>query len=98
MIYFCCDDHPRRVKVQAHATLNGIDFLEVSDNPGDPIARRQRTLLVHFLKNLSPGALTEDNVRIDGGERVRNIAVTRVSIGAPGSPPSSPPASQPNAL
>lgn len=98
MIYLCCDDEPRRVKVQAHPTLNGIDFLEVSDNPGDPIARRQRRLQVHFLKDLTPGVLTEDNVSIEGGERIKNIVVTRVTIGAQGSPPSSPPTSQPNVL
>ena len=32
MIYFCCDER-RRNAVRAHATLNGIDFLEVVDDP-----------------------------------------------------------------
>ena len=48
MIYFCCDER-RRNAVSAHPTLNGIDFLEVSDNPADPIEVRQRTLFVRFI-------------------------------------------------
>ena len=96
--YFCCDER-RRNAVLAHPTLNGIDFLEVSDNPGDPLENRQRTLLVHFLKDLTPGVLKEENVSIEGGERIRNIEVTKVSFGAAGSPPlGSPPEIQANVL
>ena len=87
MIYRCCDDQRRRNKVQNHATLNGIDFLEVRDELSDPLAERQRTLLVHFLKPLSPGELKKANVRIEGGERIRNIQVMKVSFGAGSSPP-----------
>ena len=54
MIYFCCDDERRRNAVKAHPTLNGIDFLEVRDEVTDPLEQRQRTLLVHFLKDLTP--------------------------------------------
>ena len=96
--YFCCDER-RRNAVLAHPTLNGIDFLEVSDNPGDPLENRQRTLFVHFLKDLTPGVLKEENVSIEGGERIRNIEVTKVSFGAAGSPPlGSPPEIQANVL
>ena len=94
MIYFCCDER-RRNAVAAHASLNGIDFLEVSDNPADPIGVRQRVLLVHFIKPLAPGSLAEHNVQIEGGERIRNIKVTRVTIGAAASPPESSPLSSP---
>ena len=87
--YFCCDVR-RRNEVLAHPTLNGIDFLEVVDNPAEPLEERQHTLLVHFLKDLTPGVLKEENVRIEGGERIRNIAVNKVTYGAPGSPPSPP--------
>jgi hypothetical protein len=90
MYYFCCDDERRRNAVKAHPTLNGIDFLEVRDEPADPLDQRQRTLLVHFLKNLKPAQLTEANVRIDGGDRVRNIRVTKVSIPTLPSPPVDP--------
>ena len=86
MIYSCCKDNLRRNAVAAHPTLNGIDFLEVRDLDTDPLPERQRTLIVHFLKNLTPGELTEANIRIEGGERVKNIKVTRVSIGSLTSP------------
>jgi hypothetical protein len=87
--YFCCDER-RRNEVLAHPTLNGIDFLEVVDHMDEPLEKRQRTLLVHFLKDLTPGVLKEANLRIEGGERLRNIQVTKVTYGAPGSPPSPP--------
>ncbi|GAA0984493.1 putative baseplate assembly protein [Acrocarpospora macrocephala] len=62
--------HPRRRDlVRAAAGINGIDYLEVS--PTD-----QRELSVHFLHPLP--ALTEDNFRIDGGTRVRGVAVEAV--------------------
>jgi hypothetical protein len=90
MTYFCCDER-RRAAVQAHGWLNGIDFLEVVDDPSAPDEFRQRTLRVHFVKPLVPGALTERNVRIEGGERIRNVAVVRVTTVAVASPPASPP-------
>jgi Baseplate J-like protein len=77
-----CDD-PRRRAATAESAFNGIDFLEV-----DPAG--QRTLRVHFLHPL-PGeaggvpaapALTEDNVRIEGGVRIRGIAVDAVESDA----------------
>lgn len=98
MIYSCCDDDQRRNAVKAHATLNGIDFLEVRDRDTDPLEQRQRTLLVHFLKNLTPNTLTKDNVRIEGGERTKDIKVTSVTIGSLTSPPLSPPANAPDVL
>lgn len=82
MIYFCCDDERRRNAVKAHGTLNGIDFLEVVDNPLDPLSKRQRTLLVHFLKDTNVDLLKEENVRIEGGERTVNIKVTKAEVGA----------------
>jgi hypothetical protein len=83
MIYSCCDNDDRRDRVITHATLNGIDFLEVRDLESDPLELRQRTLLVHFLKNLTPGELTKDNVVIEGGERTKNITVESITIGSP---------------
>lgn len=98
MIYTCCDDDRRRNAVKAHETLNGIDFLEVRDLDTDPLEQRQRTLLVHFLKNLSSNQLTKDNVIIEGGERTKDIKVTTVTIGSAASPPLSPPANAPDVL
>lgn len=76
--YTCCDKF-RRNAVDAHATLNGIDFLEVLDNDAPPDSPRQRTLLLRLLK-VPAQALDEDNVRIEGGERVRNIRIEWVSM------------------
>lgn len=77
MQYFCCDDD-RRDAVKKHATLNGIEFLEVS---GD-----QRTLFVHFVKSDHLASLVPSNplpvekVRIEGGDRIRDISVTGAQI------------------
>lgn len=85
MIYHCCDQL-RRNAVDAHATLNGIDYLEVVDNDAPTFALRQLTLLVRLLKPV-PASLTKAQVRIEGGERVRDIGVEWVA------PASAPPAS-----
>ncbi|MCU1264365.1 MAG: hypothetical protein JWM21_683 [Acidobacteria bacterium] len=94
MIYFCCDDERRRNEVSMSQSpgLNGIDFLEVRDEMSDPLELRQRTLLVHFLKTLTPGELKETNIQINGGDRIQKIKVTKVSYGTASSPPVSPPA------
>jgi hypothetical protein len=89
VIYFCCDDR-RRALVRNRTTLNGIDFVEVVDNPSDPPDARQRVLLVHLIRPLGATVIGVGNVRIEGGDRIRNIAVARVTV--PGSsPPISPP-------
>lgn len=75
--YFCCDER-RRSAVRAHGTLNGIDFLEVADAGPDAAQRRLR---VQFVKPIDI-TLTPENVRIEGGERIRDIHVTSVSISA----------------
>ena len=88
MKYFCCDDR-RRNAVKHHSVINGIDFLEVSDDPGDPLERRQRVLFVHVLKPVAAGSIEPRHVRIEGGERIRNIKVLTVIGGSLSSPPSS---------
>jgi hypothetical protein len=50
---------------------NGIDYLEVRDHEAPPGWPRQQLLLVHCLEDV--GALTEANVLIEGGVRVRNV-------------------------
>ena len=75
MIYFCCDEK-RRKAVEAKPGLNGIDFLEVLDSEALPLDQRQRTLFVHFLKAAGLPALKPENIRIEGGERVRDVAAT----------------------
>jgi hypothetical protein len=71
MIYVCCDER-RRDAVRAHGTLNGMDFLEVLD---------EHTLAVHFLKPLGSSAVTREQIRIEGGERIRDVAVTQITAG-----------------
>lgn len=69
----CCD-RLRRNAVAAHATLNGIDWIEVLDRDlPEHSPLRQRTLLVRCLKPL--GTFSADNVVIQGGERLRDITV-----------------------
>ncbi len=77
MIYTCCDKN-RRAAVDAHATLNGIDQLEVLDLDAPPGVPPQRTLMVRLLKPV-PVGLAPGNVRVEGGERVRDIGVEWVA-------------------
>jgi hypothetical protein len=86
MKYACCDDR-RREAVKAHGTLNGIDFLEVQDDPADPDQLRQRTLFVHFIKDLPADAIGAANVHISGGERLRKIVITDAFTAGAVSPP-----------
>lgn len=78
MIYTCCEEK-RRALVDAHATLNGIDWLEVLDLDAPAGSPRQRTLMVRLLKRV-PSGLTPDNIRIDGGDRIRNVGVEWVGV------------------
>jgi hypothetical protein len=105
VIYRCCENERRRNKVLEHPTLNGIDFLEVRDESTDPLEERQRTLLLHFIESDTQAGrdkvrnalatLTAANLRIDGGERVKNIKVTSIRLGTTtSSPPLSPPINQ----
>lgn len=89
MIYTCCDEN-RRTAVAQHAILNGIDWLEVLDRDAPADSPRQRTLMVRLLKAAPVGHLSlgQNNVRIEGGERVCNIRVEWVAVAA------SPPANQ----
>lgn len=72
MKFHCCD--LRRLDVlRRSGTANAIDFLEVLDKGGLPGAPRQQTLFVRLLR---PGfALTPDNIRITGGERITRIGI-----------------------
>jgi hypothetical protein len=69
---YVCSDEARRGAVRDHATLNGIDYLEVLDHDAPPGTPRQQTLLVHCFKAVP--ALTKDNVKIDGGVRITPVS------------------------
>lgn len=76
MKFVCCAD--RRLEViKVSGTANGIEYLEVRDHLEPVEALRQRTLFVRLLR--SGFALTPDNVRIDGGERLPTVDVEWVA-------------------
>ncbi len=76
-LFHCCDE--RRLDVLRLAgSANAIDFLEVLDRAAPSGVARQRTLFVRLLRPV-PATLTRDNVRIDGGERIRVVPVRWVA-------------------
>ena len=79
MLYFCCDKKRRDAVIES--TLNGIDFIEVHDDPSLPNEQRQRRLILHFVKAVN-GAIGIDNIVIHGGERIRNVLIEAVVVGA----------------
>lgn len=76
---FYCGNEQRRQLVRDHATLNGIDYLEVLDDAAPPGAPPQQTLVVHFIKPLT-FALELDNMDIEGGVRVAPVDVVWFSL------------------
>lgn len=95
MKYYCCNEN-RRDLVRAHPGLNGIDYIEVIDNPDDPDEVRQRELHIFFLKEPEV-AVTPENIKFKEGDADSPIQVLQVEpvISGPASPPDSPPASPP---
>jgi hypothetical protein len=61
----------RRKKLFNNPNWNGMDFLEVAED--------QLSLCVHFFGQV-PEGVTVDNVRIEGGRRIRGIKVVKVEI------------------
>ena len=82
----CCNSDERRLAVLQHPSINGIDFLEVIDNPSDPDEVRQTVLAVHFFKDIAADAFVPSNIVVAGGERIKNIkvlTVTRADLAIP---------------
>jgi hypothetical protein len=75
---YACEDERRRAALREHATLMGIDYLEVSADQHElhvffvPAARGVSKLIV-------PPNLTISDVEITGGTRITNIRVTKVN-------------------
>jgi hypothetical protein len=69
MTSLICDSERRRETVRQNHKLHGLDYLEVGAG--------QTTLTVHFLGKAPHGShkLTEKNVVIEGGRRIRDITV-----------------------
>ncbi|MGH2708003.1 MAG: putative baseplate assembly protein, partial [Actinomycetota bacterium] len=72
MIYVCCN-RKRGEAVRLHPILNGIEYLEVLDDDAPTGSPRQRTIVVRCYKPV--GGLDGDNVRIEGGTRIRPVDV-----------------------
>jgi hypothetical protein len=66
----CCDTDARRELVRK-APLNGLDYVELGDDP--------RVLTVYFLGD-APKNLVRQNVRVRGGKRIRDIEVMDIEI------------------
>lgn len=66
-----CSTQRRRELVQRQLSFNGLDYLEVSQD--------QRLLTVYFIDK-SPLEITADQVKIHGGQSIRNIQVTKVKV------------------
>lgn len=71
MTQLACRLEERRKKLFGNPDWNGMDFVEVSED--------QLSLCVHFFDQV-PEGLTADNVRIEGGRRIRDIKVVEVEI------------------
>ncbi len=70
-----CTRPGRLLAAREHATINGIDFLEVLDREAIALdSPRQRTLLVRAVKPFA-ATVAGGNVRIDGGVRVQGVRV-----------------------
>jgi hypothetical protein len=81
MIFHCCDRF-RRNATAAHATLNGLDYLEVLDRDlPENHEFRQRTLFLHFLKPFT--GLTTANLRLSGGDRIQDVTIEWIEAGQP---------------
>ncbi|SOE87086.1 putative baseplate assembly protein [Burkholderia sp. YR290] len=79
MIYSCCDQL-RRDQIVGTG-LNGIDYLEVLDHDAANPVDRQRRLFVHFINDLTGTPLQVANIRIEGGERIREVGIDSVAVG-----------------
>lgn len=80
MHYFCCEENRR--DLVSNADINGIDFIEVQDDPASLNEDRQRTLHLHFINALNGLALINDNIVIHGGERIKAVNVIGITADA----------------
>ena len=70
-ITLTCRVENRRNKLFGNPHWNGIDFLEVAED--------QMSLCVHFFGHV-PENLSAENIRIEGGRRIRDIHALTVKI------------------
>lgn len=72
MIYVCCN-RKRGEAVRKDPVLNAIEYLEVLDDDAPAGSARQRTIILRCYKPVT--GLDADNVRIEGGTRIRPVAI-----------------------
>jgi hypothetical protein len=75
----CCVDERRKDAVRAHATLNGIDYVEYHEDL--TLAPPRFWLSVVFLKN-APAGLGPGSFHIEGGIRIPSVRPTAVAPAA----------------
>jgi hypothetical protein len=83
MIYFCCEEG-RRSLVRTHATLNGIEYLEVVDREFEGTAQelfRQRVLRVFFVKAPGLASLRARFPSATPADAIANAAKIKVTGG-----------------
>lgn len=85
--YACCDEHRRSLLCRDDVNVNGIDCIEVQDNPDLPEDKSRTILLVRFFKPLTGTPLDSSNevnaykyLKIYGGERIRDITVKSLKV------------------
>jgi hypothetical protein len=81
-VMLTCQNDQRRHAVRSHERLNGLDYLEVEqiENGG----RLHIFLCVHFLGIVpSPDQISLENIRIEGGQRIREIRAIGLSLHIP---------------
>lgn len=93
--YSCCDERRRSLLYREDVDLNGIDQIEVQDNPALRGIGSRTILLIRFFKTLKNTLLFQNgpygsasgstagpksHFKISGGERIRDISVKTFEI------------------
>jgi hypothetical protein len=76
-----CRDDRRREEVRKKENLNGLDYVEVEEIV---VGEKKQPLLRVYLLGKFHGVVNKENVRIDGGVRVKDLVATHVKL-VPGS-------------
>lgn len=85
--YTCCDEHRRSLLCRDDVNVNGIDCIEVQDNPAQLKDKSRTILLVRFFKPLKGTKLGSSDeasacrhLKIYGGERIRDITIKSLRV------------------
>ncbi|MFL9450931.1 MULTISPECIES: baseplate J/gp47 family protein [Nostocales] len=78
---YTCQNEQRRHEVRRQGR-NGLDYLEVGEDLRSRSGSFGASLYVYFLGTI-PDNLRKENVRIEGGQRIRNLQVTSLEVECP---------------